>query len=165
MTLYARGATGKITATVNPSNATNEEGDWTSNDANIATIDANGILTPISEGEGSITATSAAGSTRKDSCAVTVAKPLATNFESTGNVGVFPDTAGDAAGEICLECKLVAEGNVEYIKVEDGEGDWQELTASTDATMWYNVEAETGLRTFVVKTKREDSRTYIAALD
>jgi len=94
------------------------------------------------------------------------------SLEPTGNVGIAPDTAEeDAAGKIFAEYKLVADStdisladnNVEYIKVKVGDGEWEELTPNTDATLWFNVEAETGERTFKVKTK--DGKIYNATLD
>jgi desulfoferrodoxin (superoxide reductase-like protein)/DNA-binding protein len=94
------------------------------------------------------------------------------DFESTGNVGIAPDTAGDAAGKIYAEYKMVAEGkdislaegNVEYIKVKVGEdGEWKDLTANTDKTLWFNVEAEQGVRYYEVKTK--DGKVYTATLN
>ena len=39
------------------------------------------------------------------------------------------------------------------------------LTPNTDATLWFNVEAATGPRTFEVKTKGEDANVYVATLD
>jgi hypothetical protein len=92
-------------------------------------------------------------------------------FVSTGNVGIAPDTAGDAAGKIYAEYKLVAEGkdislasgNVEYIKVKVGEGGWEDLTPNTDATLWFNVEKATGSYEFEVKTT--DGKKYTAILN
>ena len=44
--------------TIYPSNASNKELTWTSNDTSVATVDSNGIVTGISEGTARITATS-----------------------------------------------------------------------------------------------------------
>jgi hypothetical protein len=66
------GATGQITATVKPSNATNKKVNWTTSDANVATVDANGYVTAKKVGTATITATSAANSSKKASCEVTV---------------------------------------------------------------------------------------------
>jgi len=98
--------------------------------------------------------------------------PIQGSFESTGNVGIAPDTAGDAAGKIYAEYKLVvgdkdislAKEDEEYIKVKVGkDGEWKELTANTDATLWFNVEAANGVRFYEVKTK--DGKVYTATLD
>jgi hypothetical protein len=66
------GETGQITATVTPSNATNKKVNWSSSDETIATVDENGAVTAVAAGTATITATSAADSSKKDSCVVTV---------------------------------------------------------------------------------------------
>ncbi len=71
MTLTAGGATGKITATITPSNATNKNVTWSSSDTTVATVD-NGIVTPLTEGTTIISAVSAAESTKTATTTVTV---------------------------------------------------------------------------------------------
>ncbi|GEM_PF-6739940 len=71
MTLIA-GNSGAITATVNPDNASNKAVTWTTSDANVATV-ADGVVTALTKGTATITATSAADSSKKASCVVTVA--------------------------------------------------------------------------------------------
>jgi hypothetical protein len=66
------GATGQITATVKPENATNKKVNWTTSDADVATVDLNGKVTAVAVGTATVTATSAADSTKKASCVVTV---------------------------------------------------------------------------------------------
>ena len=81
------------------------------------------------------------------------------NFNPTGNVGIAPEEAGEAAGKIYAEYELVADGkvislaedNVEYIKLRDGD-DWRELTANEDSTLWFNVENSAGEYEFEIKT-------------
>jgi hypothetical protein len=98
-------------------------------------------------------------------------KPIVAQFTATDGIGIAPESAGDAAGKIYAEYKLVANekdislasDNVEYIKVKVGEGEWKDLTANTDATLWFNVESEKGVNTFEVKTK--DGNVYTATLD
>jgi hypothetical protein len=101
--------------------------------------------------------------------------PIEANFVSTGEVGIAPESAGDAAGKIYAEYKLVANeedislaasniGEEGYIKVKVGEdGEWKDLTANTDATLWFNVEADQGVRYYEVKTK--DGKVYTATLN
>ena len=61
-----------ITATVKPDNAWNRTVTWSSSDPSIATVDENGTVTAIAEGEAIITAESADGVTAE--CKVTVEK-------------------------------------------------------------------------------------------
>ncbi|MCL1893389.1 MAG: Ig-like domain-containing protein [Holophagaceae bacterium] len=65
------GAQDTLTATVQPLNATNRNVTWTSSHTNIATVNANGIVTGISQGMSRITATTA-DNRHSDYCDVTV---------------------------------------------------------------------------------------------
>ena len=62
LTLAADGATGTITATISPSNATNKKVTWESSDEKVATV-ADGVVTPVTAGTATITATSNNGRT------------------------------------------------------------------------------------------------------
>lgn len=62
LTLAADGATGTITATISPSNATNKKVTWESSDETVATV-ADGVVTPVTAGTATITATSNNGRT------------------------------------------------------------------------------------------------------
>ncbi|MGI6584807.1 MAG: S-layer homology domain-containing protein [Lutisporaceae bacterium] len=64
--------TAQLTATVTPSNATNKKINWSSSDEEVATVDASGNVTAVAVGTATITATSDADSSKKDSCVVTI---------------------------------------------------------------------------------------------
>ena len=68
------GGTDTLTATVQPDNATNKNVTWSTSNASIATVDANGEVTAVSAGTATITVTTADGSFTA-SCTVTVEKP------------------------------------------------------------------------------------------
>ena len=65
------GKSQKLTATVLPNNATNSGLTWTSSNPDVASIDANGTITAVKEGEAVITV-SANDDSIKATCAVTV---------------------------------------------------------------------------------------------
>jgi uncharacterized protein YjdB len=59
------------TATISPSNATNKNINWTSNNSSVATVNSNGQIVGVSAGTAVITATSVDGG-YSDTCVVTV---------------------------------------------------------------------------------------------
>ena len=61
-----------IKATVNPVNVSNKKVNWTTSSADIATVDDEGNVTAVAGGTATITATSAADSSKKAECQVTV---------------------------------------------------------------------------------------------
>lgn len=65
------GATETLTATVLPDLASNKNVTWTSSDANVATVDENGKVTAVAQGEAVITATTVDGG-KPATCTVTV---------------------------------------------------------------------------------------------
>lgn len=70
------GRSGTFKATVNPTNAHNKKLKWSSSNKKVATVDANGKLKAISAGTATITCSSTDGSNVKDTCKVTVIKPV-----------------------------------------------------------------------------------------
>ena len=70
LSLRAGGAKGSITATVLPSNATNSYVNWTSSDFNVATV-SNGVITPLSPGVATNSATALSGG-KTATCTVVV---------------------------------------------------------------------------------------------
>ena len=61
----------QLTATVQPTNATNQKVTWSSDNTDIATVDADGLVTAVKEGTANITVTTEDGS-KTATCAVTV---------------------------------------------------------------------------------------------
>jgi len=69
------GSTSTLTATVLPVNATNKKVTWTSSNSNIASVDANGVVTAKAKGIIIITATTVDGK-KKSTSVVTVTAPV-----------------------------------------------------------------------------------------
>ncbi len=93
-----KGSSTVITATVSPSNATNKNVTWKSSDASVATV-SNGIVTGVSEGTATITATTVDGS-KTATCTVTVKAAMnsyAYDFKYTDTIrlAVFGNVNGD----------------------------------------------------------------------
>lgn len=65
------GDTLELNATVYPINATNKAVTWSTSDDSVATVDENGVVTAVGEGEATITATTVEGN-KTDTCAITV---------------------------------------------------------------------------------------------
>ncbi len=61
MNLVAGGATGQLVATVEPANATDKSVTWSSDNTTVATVDANGTVTPVAAGTATITVTTTDG--------------------------------------------------------------------------------------------------------
>ena len=64
-----------LTATITPSNATDQNVTWSSNNESVATVGTSGKVTAIKAGTATITATAADGSGKSASCSVTVKAP------------------------------------------------------------------------------------------
>jgi uncharacterized protein YjdB len=67
------GSTAQLKATVEPTNASNKEVTWKSNDSNIAKVNKSGKITAVKEGKATITVTSVSGK-KTEMCSVTVSK-------------------------------------------------------------------------------------------
>ena len=93
----------QLTKTILPANANNQAGTWSSSDEDIATVDENGLVTPIAVGVVVITFTTSEGA-----------------FTDTSQITVFPDALLASAGEDQQICEgesttLTASGGTSYI--------------------------------------------------
>jgi glycosidase len=89
----AAGLTRQLTATVSPSNATNQNINWTTSNSSIATVSATGLVTAIAAGTATITATTA-DQNKTATCAVTV------TAASTWTANFYKPTAWGSAIKI-----------------------------------------------------------------
>ncbi len=94
LTLAIGGAT-QLTANVLPENATNKNVTWISSDTNIATVDADGNVTAVTEGEVSITATAAENDQISGIAVITIQASVV----EVSEVKVTPETVTLAIGE------------------------------------------------------------------
>ncbi|WP_175455586.1 Ig-like domain-containing protein [Winogradskyella thalassocola] len=111
-----------LTATFNPGNATNQNGTWSSSDEAIATVDANGLVSPVSLGQVIITFTTSDG-----------------EFTDTSEITVFPEALNPSAGDDQQICEgesttLIASGGTNYIWNTGETTDSIEVTPNTTTT-------------------------------
>ncbi|MBN1045463.1 DUF11 domain-containing protein [Clostridium botulinum] len=116
------GASEKLTATTTPSAVDIE---WSSSDENIATVDSNGKVTAIKEGQATITA-QIKGTDIKADCIVTVTKedtePKPTDPEQEYIINTAyakGDNTNNASGQVSIIFKGVAEAQLKVVKTAD----------------------------------------------
>lgn len=89
------GATKQLTATVTPAEATVKTVTYTSSNTDVATVNADGLVTAISAGTATITVRSTADAAKMDTCAVTVTAPAPVYTMPTPIAAKLHDTAGN----------------------------------------------------------------------
>ena len=77
------GETTALKATVLPENATDKTFSWSTSNKDVATVDGNGLVTAVGEGQATITATTKDGN-KTASCVVSVSKPAPVVVAVTG---------------------------------------------------------------------------------
>jgi uncharacterized protein YjdB len=90
------GETLQLTATVAPADATDKSLSWSSSDAGIASVDQNGLVSALKQGDAVITAKSADGPSA--SCTVSSIIP---SIED--NTGIHPEAAYEATSEVRMK--------------------------------------------------------------
>ncbi|MBR4699355.1 MAG: Ig domain-containing protein [Prevotella sp.] len=76
ITLVQNKGTKQLVATIKPDNTSDKTIFWSSSDSNVATVDANGMVTAQKTGKATITATAASNEEVKATCVVTVIQPV-----------------------------------------------------------------------------------------
>ncbi len=120
-----------ISASVEPSNATDKSLSWSSSDPSVATVDASGMISAIKAGTTTITVTANDGSGVKATCTVTVAA-APENIEGEHNGHKYVDL-GLPSGTKWATCNVGASSPEEY----GGYYAWGEVAEKGDYT-WEN---------------------------
>ena len=104
-TSIQRGNTETLTATITPNNATNKTVTWTTSDPSVATVSSDGVVTAVSIGNATITATTNDGTNLSASCEVTVF------WNAVTGISVSPETATVWVGHTTTLTASVAPAN------------------------------------------------------
>lgn len=123
----AIGGTVKLAATVEPSNATNQEVSWESSNTTVATIGTDGTVTGIAAGETTITVTSKENGNITATCKVTVAE--APSGFKVGDYYPAGATSNNAVGVVFwLNPNDATKGKIVSMD-ESGEVEWSDAKA------------------------------------
>ena len=122
----------QLTVTITPSNASNQSGEWTSSDESIATVDSNGLVTPVSFGDVTITFITNDG-----------------GFTDTSEITVFPEALQASAGtdqQICQgeSVTLTASGGISYVWSTGETAESIEVTPNATITYTVTVSGDFG---------------------
>ena len=148
----------QLTASVTPNNATVQTVTWSSNHESIATVNTNGLVTGVSEGEARITATATDGSAVYGYIDITVtAKPQQSDFDAEmtagsnsmavtvdGNEGVKVGTS-KAAGSMTITVGAGATRLSFYAAGWNGTSTVINLTGATCGTSSFSLTADSGI--------------------
>jgi uncharacterized protein YjdB len=108
------GETLTLTATITPDNATDKTVTWSSSDATVATVDANGKVTAVAEGAAAIIAT--AGD-KTAVCVVTVTK------KEDEDAGIEPSTLNSQHSTLIYDLsgrRVLSTENLKGLYIVDG---------------------------------------------
>ena len=135
-----------LTATVEPSNATNKNVTWSSSDPNVATVE-NGVVTAVGAGTATITVTTEDGG-KTATCTVTVERPYVPpanpnyriDVTTTAGGTVDKDPAAAKAGETVTLTPTPEEGyEVGEVTVTDRFGDAVEVIENANGTYTFTM--------------------------
>ncbi len=155
-----QGGTLALTATVSPSNAANTRVDWRSDNTDVATVDAKGVVTAKAAGEATIWAKPVYG-TVQAYCTVTVT-PSATGITFNTDENVYNEPTSGGGQKYTLTFRRTNRSDAVTVSTT--------LTPSTsqDAVLWKSedstVATVSGTGTSATVTRRNAGKTTITAV-
>ena len=119
------GGTAQLTATVTPTNATNQNVTWESSNPSVATVDESGKVTAVAPGEATITVTTEDGS-KTATCTVIV--------HTATTITTQPQSVSVTEGQSATFSVTATGDNLRYQwQINSGNG-WSDITGATDAS-------------------------------
>ena len=134
-----------LTATIVPDEALNKEIVWTSSDETVATVDENGVVTPVGQGTATITAAMKAQSDIKAEATVVVAVAKITDGENNVTFYATLQAAVDAARELggTQTIQIISDiTTAENVTIYEDEGFKLTIDGTKDGSSKYNVDAK-----------------------
>ena len=136
-----------LTATVKPSDATNQNVTWSSDKPEVATVDANGKVTAVGEGNATITVTTVDGS-KTATCIVTVTVPVTGVKLNKETLELFTDGSETLTATVepgnATNKNVTWSSSEETIAIVDNNGT---VTAKAAGTATITVTTEDGCKT------------------
>ena len=155
------GESATLTATVSPENASNKEVSFTTDNADVATVDANGKVTAVGAGVATITAKTADGNYTA-SCVVTVSA-ASTVVEVTG-VSLSQKTVTLKVDETTKLAAVVSPSDASYQSITWKSDDPAVANVASDGTVTAISAGSTKIRGYVVEADGRDW-LYTASCD
>ena len=159
------GQTAKLTASIDPENATNKDVTWSSDATDVATVASDGTVTAVAAGTATITVSTVDGE-YTDNCVVTV-KRAAPPANAPAAYGQVP-TAGQLAWQRRELLMFYHYGQATF-SGWDGENDtcngkaWSESLllqnykpTTIDTDQWVKVAADNGFKEIIITAKHHD---------
>ena len=129
------GKTQTLTVTITPSNASNKNVTWKSSNTGVATV-SNGVVTGVTPGTATITATAADGSGQSATCSITVKAALAAD-------GNFNSTKGINTPKLGTGMTAIKWNGSSWVNTTGDDADWYDYSnkkwanaTTSDGSMW-----------------------------
>lgn len=152
-TLTEGGATIDLDATVSPVTACDASISWFSNNTAVATVDPNGVVTPISAGTATITVTTTDGGF-SDDCVITVdaiTQNCTKKPRRPTNLSLTPTCTGGSVSWTPPVEPFCAESYIIAYRINGAA--WQEVAVSGGSTSQYNLDIVTEVSEITVRMR------------
>ena len=141
--------TAQLVATVNPGYVANKNVVWTSSNTDVATVDANGLVTAVAAGSATITATSEADNTKTATCTVNVMAELT---DVTYYANAFMKKDANTYLGVNYSITRTSNRSLRYVvQINDNEGEDLELNVVVNGN-WQRMTYDASANTYTYTT-------------